>query len=259
MLAPARRAERNIDAYKQRGSRTFRRLGLFHSQDPKQTHAAVKLYGFIKETSLTGFGDWNGIPASASRAMLHLEIEGKCCDHAFLPQLQFISSVRKHVARTLQSEDTTKGGQGLQFQHVLFRKTTAEDRESPLSLSPGEDPLGKLMRISKFWRLRQKPSFYRRTENGETIETTAMSFNIRDFVEVVAYPEIIYRDGRGCTPNKVRVCLALEAVTRLYNEAELLAMQIPAALLQLAAFEDGPDKEYTKFSDDMPCDDKMAG
>ncbi|KAJ3559059.1 hypothetical protein NM688_g578 [Phlebia brevispora] len=228
-----------VDAYKQRGG-------------------PVKLYGFIKQAKLTGFGDWNGSVGSASRAMLRLEIEGKQCLEAFKPQLDFFTNVRRHVANVLESEDTTQCGQSLQFQHVLFRKTTAQDREGTFSSTPGEDPLGKLARISKFWRLRQKPSFYKRSEHGKTTDTTPMSFNVQDFVEVVAYPEIIYKDGQGCTPNKVRICLAIEAVTRIYNEAELLAMQIPAALLQLTTLQRGRDEEFAKLGEHTPDDEAMT-
>ncbi|KAJ3559443.1 hypothetical protein NM688_g343 [Phlebia brevispora] len=248
-----------IDTYKQRQSGCFRRLGLFHRQDEKQSHVAVKFYGFIKQVELTGFGNWNGAVQSASRAILSLEIEGRGCDQAFGPQLRFMENVRLHISRTLDSDKRTELGHSIQFQHVLFRKATPEDRAGTLDIPPGEDPLGKLARVSKFWRLRQKPSFCKRSGCSAIAQTTAMSYNVHDFVEVVAYPEIIFKDGRGHTRNRVQVCLALDTITRLYNESELLALQIPAALLQLTRYEEQTDGERTEPVEHETTVDQIHG
>ncbi|KAF7789656.1 hypothetical protein EIP86_000602 [Pleurotus ostreatoroseus] len=224
-----------IEPYKKQGTDRSRRLGIFSSKHAEQTHFSVKFHGFIKREELKGYGNWNGVKETAFRASLKLELEGHGCHDAFFPQIALMGHLQSHVTQTLCAEGIcdNKDDSVLRFQHVLFRKVTRDDRNDPVVLSRGEDPKGMLQRISRDWRLNQRPRLYKRTENGGITETTPMSFAPMDFVEVVAYPAIIFKDGRGRSPDRARVVLALQQITRLYNYMQLTDMQVPAALLQM--------------------------
>ncbi|KAJ3557956.1 hypothetical protein NM688_g1189 [Phlebia brevispora] len=232
-------AERTvIDAYRPPKHDRVQKFGLFTRQDIEQMHVSVRFYGFIKESKLTGYGTWNGAFRSACRASLRLEIEGKNCEQAFGPQLHFVRSIGAHVAQALQGNDMTNLETSLRFEHMIFRKTTTDDQSDRVNYPRGEDPMGKLARVSREWRLKPKPLFYKRGDDNELLQTTALSFNTNDFVEVIAHPEIIFRDGHGHAPNKVQVSLTLDAVTRLFNEEQLIGLHLPAIFMQMTVQED---------------------
>ncbi|KAJ3559974.1 hypothetical protein NM688_g14 [Phlebia brevispora] len=243
-----------IDAYRPPRSDRTRKIGIFTRQDVEQTHVNVRFYGFIKESKMSGYGTWNGAFKSAFRACLRLEIDGKNCEEAFGPQLSFVKNVGAHVAHALQGNDTTILDTSLRFEHQIFRKATTEDRASRFNIHRGEDPMGKLARVAKEWRLKPKPLFYKRTNNDELLETTALSFQTNDFVEVLAHPEIIFRDGHGQGPSKIQVCLTFEVVTRLFNEEQLMDIQLPAMMLQMTTKEEGGDTRPKLADEAIVCD-----
>ncbi|KAF7798800.1 hypothetical protein EIP86_010025 [Pleurotus ostreatoroseus] len=221
-----------IEPYNKQGTNRSRRLGIFSSRHNEQTHLSLRFHGFIKRSGLQGFGNWNGTLQSAPKALLRLDLEGHGFRDAFAPQVIFMDQLRSHVAQSLSTEEAQHHEDSvLRFQHVLFRKAVSEDRNQPVTMSRGEDPRGMLRRIAQDWRLNQRPKLFKRIENGSVVETTAMAFGPGNFVEVVAYPVLIFKDGQGRTSDRAQVVLAMEAVTRLYDHMQLENMQIPAALL----------------------------
>lgn len=141
----------------------------------------------------------------------------------------------------MEAEDTGEHSDTLRFQHVLFKKVsehsvyselsarrspgslqvTSEDNAQPLRIPRGEDPTGKLARVAKEWRLNPRPVLYKRNNAGTFLPTPASSFAMNDFVQVVAHPELIFRDGRGRYPNRLRVVLAIENVTLFHSHQQL--------------------------------------
>lgn len=60
--------------------------------------------------------------ASAKRAVLRLELEGKNFQDAFKPQLQFVHNTRVFAARQLQGDYNGSMKDILKFNHIVFRK-----------------------------------------------------------------------------------------------------------------------------------------
>ncbi|KAJ3559259.1 hypothetical protein NM688_g445 [Phlebia brevispora] len=54
-----------------------------------------------------------------------------------------------------------------------------------------------------------------------------------DPMEVIAHPEIIFQDRHEHVPSKVQICFALEIVTRLFNETQMINLQLPAVFTQM--------------------------
>lgn len=147
--------------------------------------------------------------------------------------------LRAHVTERLEAEDTGEQATTLRFQHVLFRKVrsrvvqtgterltsffkvTSEDNHQQFTIARGTDPTGKLARIARQWRLNPRPTFYKRTENGDIIKTTAASIATNDFVQVTAHPDLIYTSGRGKTAGRVRIVLAIDSVTHLHSYQQI--------------------------------------
>ncbi|KAJ3544524.1 hypothetical protein NM688_g5733 [Phlebia brevispora] len=222
-----------------------KRFGLFEANQTGQQEIPVKMYGFIKMHNLARWGTWKGAPATAARAMLRLEIEAKGCWDAFTPQLLLLQNIRKHVSEVLGGEDDFERGDTVHFQHIIFRKAAPGDKSVPDQIKRGEDPTGKLKRLAGVWKLNPRPDLFKLDDNDERVPTTAVSFNENDFVEVIARPEIYYKNSFGHGPCRIRIVLALDSVTRLFTHFHTLNLRLAATELG----EPVEDRDHDKIND----------
>ena len=75
--------------------------------------------------------------------------------------------------------------------------------------------------MSGEWRLRDGPRLLRQDTDGSITDTTPVSFQPGDFVEVNAYLDLISFRDLDLQCDVVEVCLAMNSVIRLYSVEQI--------------------------------------
>ena len=113
----------------------------------------------------------------------------------------------------------------------MHAQTQRGERTShaPYFIPRGLDPNGRLRKMSDEWRLRDGPQFFRQDDEGAVVETTPSSIQPGDFVELIGYADLTVTTDRELDKEVAEVGLAIEKITRLWNEEQLqVSLNMPS-------------------------------